>query len=63
MPQRIIFFSNRSIDDIQDAETADEGDLPDANQGASHLRTLFSRMGLSDKDIVALSGGHTLVTN
>lgn len=29
--------------------------------GASHLRDVFYRMGLSDKDIVALSGGHTLV--
>ncbi|CAH8344928.1 unnamed protein product [Eruca vesicaria subsp. sativa] len=44
----------------KDAGSPDEGELPDANQGASHLRTLFSRMGLSDKDIVALSGGHTL---
>lgn len=26
-----------------------------------HLRDVFSRMGLNDKDIVALSGGHTLV--
>jgi L-ascorbate peroxidase len=25
------------------------------------LRDIFYRMGLSDKDIVALSGGHTLV--
>jgi len=30
------------------------------SQGASHLREVFYRMGLSDKDIVALSGGHTL---
>ncbi|VVB10100.1 unnamed protein product [Arabis nemorensis] len=44
----------------KDADSPDEGELPDANQGASHLRTLFSRMGLSDRDIVALSGGHTL---
>jgi len=29
--------------------------------GASHLREIFYRMGLTDKDIVALSGGHTLV--
>ena len=29
--------------------------------GASHLRDIFYRMGLSDKDIVALSGAHTLV--
>ncbi|TQD76761.1 hypothetical protein C1H46_037712 [Malus baccata] len=37
-----------------------EGRLPDAKLGASHLREVFYRMGLSDKDIVALSGGHTL---
>ncbi|KAL9238393.1 hypothetical protein vseg_012821 [Gypsophila vaccaria] len=37
-----------------------EGRLPDAKQGAPHLKDIFYRMGLSDKDIVALSGGHTL---
>ncbi|XP_027356730.1 L-ascorbate peroxidase 3 isoform X2 [Abrus precatorius] len=37
-----------------------EGRLPDAKQGVSHLRDIFYRMGLTDKDIVALSGGHTL---
>lgn len=30
--------------------------------GPSHLRDIFHRMGLSDKDIVALSGAHTLVS-
>ncbi|XVE90173.1 hypothetical protein DITRI_Ditri20bG0056900 [Diplodiscus trichospermus] len=38
-----------------------EGRLPDANQGADHLRQVFTaQMGLNDQDIVALSGGHTL---
>ncbi|XP_022763060.1 L-ascorbate peroxidase 3-like [Durio zibethinus] len=37
-----------------------EGRLPNAKKGAPHLRDIFYRMGLSDKDIVALSGGHTL---
>ncbi|KAF0924447.1 hypothetical protein E2562_010108 [Oryza meyeriana var. granulata] len=37
-----------------------EGRLPDAKKGAPHLRDIFYRMGLADKDIVALSGGHTL---
>ncbi|CAA2991946.1 L-ascorbate peroxidase 3 [Olea europaea var. sylvestris] len=37
-----------------------EGRLPDAKKGVPHLREVFYRMGLSDKDIVALSGGHTL---
>ncbi|XP_027076651.2 L-ascorbate peroxidase 3-like [Coffea arabica] len=38
----------------------EEGRLPDAKEGVSHLRDVFYRMGLSDQDIVALSGGHTL---
>ncbi|KAH7663215.1 Class I peroxidase protein [Dioscorea alata] len=37
-----------------------EGRLPDAKKGSQHLREIFYRMGLTDKDIVALSGGHTL---
>lgn len=36
------------------------GRLPDASQGAAHLRQVFNRMGFNDRDIVALSGGHTL---
>ena len=32
------------------------------NVGVDHLRDVFGHMGLSDKDIVALSGGHTLVS-
>lgn len=41
-------------------ESPEEGRLPDAKQGGPHLKDIFYRMGLSDKDIVALSGGHTL---
>ena len=36
------------------------GRLPDAAQGAQHLRDVFHRMGFSDKEIVCLSGAHTL---
>ena len=36
------------------------GRLPDASQGAAHLRDVFYRMGFEDRDIVALSGAHTL---
>ncbi|CAA7403503.1 unnamed protein product [Spirodela intermedia] len=42
------------------SSSPEEGRLPDATRGAAHLREVFGRMGLSDKDIVALSGGHTL---
>lgn len=30
--------------------------------GPSHLRDVFGHMGLGDKEIVALSGAHTLVS-
>jgi len=36
------------------------GRLPDASQGAAHLRDVFYRMGFTDREIVALSGAHTL---
>lgn len=36
------------------------GRLPDASQGAAHLRDVFHRMGFNDRDIVTLSGAHTL---
>jgi len=36
------------------------GRLPDASQGAQHLRDVFYRMGFDDEAIVALSGAHTL---
>jgi len=34
--------------------------LPDASQGAQHLRDIFYRMGFNDQDIVALAGAHAL---
>ncbi|OAY37928.1 L-ascorbate peroxidase, cytosolic isoform X1 [Manihot esculenta] len=42
-------------------EPPPEGRLPDATKGSDHLRDVFGKtMGLSDQDIVALSGAHTL---
>lgn len=42
-------------------EPPQEGRLPDATKGCDHLRDVFvKQMGLSDQDIVALSGAHTL---
>ena len=37
-----------------------EGRLPEADKGAEHLREIFHPKGFSDKDIVALSGAHTV---
>ncbi len=36
------------------------GRLPDASQGADHVRAVFSRMGFNDREAVALCGAHTL---
>lgn len=55
--------------DVTDAaDCAPEGRLPGAGHPfsdgsktpAEHLRNVFYRMGLNDKEIVALSGAHTL---
>lgn len=37
-----------------------DGRLPDASQGAAHIRAIFNRMGFNDQEIVALSGAHSL---
>ena len=36
------------------------GRLPDAAQGAEHIREVFYRMGFNDREIVALLGAHTV---
>jgi catalase (peroxidase I) len=36
------------------------GRLPDASQGADHVRQVFNRMGFNDREIVALCGAHTV---
>jgi len=41
-------------------ECTPDGRLPDANERMPHLRDVFYRMGLNDKEIIALSGAHTL---
>jgi len=42
------------------AKCPSNGRLPDASKGADHLREIFYRMGFNDREIVALSGAHTL---
>jgi L-ascorbate peroxidase len=56
------------LDAATEADCTPDGRLPDAaapfNDGAKtpgqHLRNKFSRMGLTDQDIVVLSGAHTV---
>lgn len=37
-----------------------EGRLPDGDKGVDHLKAIFYPKGFDDKDIVALSGAHTV---
>jgi len=47
--------------DFNDGKTSPpDGRLPDALRKQDHLRSIFHRMGLDDRDIVALSGAHSL---
>ncbi|CAM6121034.1 unnamed protein product [Calypogeia fissa] len=50
------------VDTLVEEECSVEGNLPAADppKPADHLRQVFHRMGLSDKEIVALSGAHTI---
>ncbi|KAJ4704830.1 Ascorbate peroxidase [Melia azedarach] len=41
-------------------DPAPEGHSHTAVENAEHVRAVYSRMGLSDRDMVLLSGGHTL---
>jgi|UPI000581AC1A hypothetical protein len=53
-------FNYGRTDDADNNKCPANGRLPDATQGAEHLRDVFYRMGFGDKEIVALSGAHTL---
>ncbi len=47
--------------DFKDGKTSPpDGRLPDAAQGAQHVRDIFYRMGFNDQEIVALLGAHSL---
>jgi len=56
---KVPFYFGRS-DHPDGCYVIENGRLPDANQGAEHLRQVFYRMGFNDQEIVALSGAHTL---
>lgn len=47
-------------DYVDDSRVPPRGRLPDAAQGADHIRHVFYRMGFDDREIVALCGAHNL---
>ncbi|KAL1520688.1 hypothetical protein AB1Y20_022257 [Prymnesium parvum] len=56
---RIPFYAGRK-DAVGPEDCAPEGRLPGAHASAEQLRAVFSRMGFSDSEIVALAGAHTV---
>lgn len=46
--------------DEEEIASPPNGNLPDAAQGASHVRTVFNRQGFNDQEMVALIGAHAL---
>ncbi|KAJ1851823.1 heme peroxidase [Coemansia sp. RSA 2703] len=46
--------------DKTEADCTPDGRLPDASQGADHVRNVFYRMGFNDQEIAALAGAHAL---
>ena len=47
-------------DDVNGSKCPAHGRLPDAAQGAEHIREVFGRMGFTDRETVALIGAHTV---
>jgi cytochrome c peroxidase len=47
-------------DAVDGKSSPPDGRLPDATKKSQHLRDVFHRMGFNDKEIVALSGAHSL---
>lgn len=53
------------VDSMELKDVPPDGRLPEADRGgpkatAAHLREVFGRMGFSDRELVALSGAHTI---
>jgi catalase (peroxidase I) len=57
-PDVPFMFGRRDI--RSPAECVEDGRLPDGDKGLNHLRCVFNRIGFNDREIVALSGAHTL---
>jgi cytochrome c peroxidase len=48
------------IDKADSSHCTPDGRLPDAGKGPAHIREVFYRMGLTDREIVALLGAHAV---
>jgi catalase (peroxidase I) len=53
-------FGRKDATSSAESVESQVGRLPDGDKGIDHLREIFHPKGFSDKDIVALSGAHTV---
>eukprot|EP00616_Rhizochromulina_sp_CCMP1243_P001375 CAMPEP_0118987320 /NCGR_PEP_ID=MMETSP1173-20130426/43936_1 /TAXON_ID=1034831 /ORGANISM="Rhizochromulina marina cf, Strain CCMP1243" /LENGTH=297 /DNA_ID=CAMNT_0006938161 /DNA_START=124 /DNA_END=1014 /DNA_ORIENTATION=- len=53
-------FGRTDAKDSSESVESQVGRLPDGDKGSDHLRDIFQPKGFSDKDIVVLSGAHTV---
>jgi catalase (peroxidase I) len=56
----VIAFRSGRVDAKSADESVKEGRLPDAAKGADHVREVLGRIGMNDREMVALSGAHTV---
>eukprot|EP00438_Fugacium_kawagutii_P003597 Skav221605 [mRNA] locus=scaffold1698:831490:832335:+ [translate_table: standard] len=59
-PEIITHFGRLDSQDPKQGVQSAAGRLPDGERDANHLREIFCPKGFTDKDIVALSGAHTV---
>lgn len=53
-------FGRTDAKDSSESVESQAGRLPDGDKGIPHLREIFHPKGFTDRDIVALSGAHTV---
>lgn len=53
-------FGRKDAASSEESVESQVGRLPDGDKGIDHLRDIFHPKGFTDKDIVALSGAHTV---
>lgn len=53
-------FGRKDASSSSESVESQVGRLPDGDKGVDHLRAIFHPKGFTDKDIVALSGAHTV---
>lgn len=59
-PSIVTHFGRLDAQGLSEGAQSAAGRLPDADKDAQHLRDIFYPKGFTDKDIVALSGAHSV---